>query len=115
MSIKLIAYNCTSHPQPQAVRDMHRQVQTIQSQQQRMDDQQDQMDRRLQQLAESGTASGARALPDVDKNKDRRRLKERLKKAAHAKSEGQHVVSWMEYIFGIRQGDERMGMQGSRC
>jgi hypothetical protein len=93
---------------------MHRQVQNIQSQQQRMDNQQDQMDRRLQKLAESSTAADARAV-DVDKNKDRRRLKERLKKAAHAKSEGQHVVSWMEYIFGIRPGDERMGMQGSRC
>ena len=48
---------------------------------------------------------------------DRKRLKERLKAAVELKdptSVADRSESWMEYIFGIRQADGRIGKERSR-
>jgi hypothetical protein len=45
--------------------------------------------------------------------RDRKRFKERLKKEAF-KAMHMEAPSWLEYLFGICQGDKRMGKDGSR-
>ncbi len=89
---------------------MQRQLLEIQTKQQLMDEKQSQMDHRLQKMSESDSTRAERS----DKGRDRRRLKERLKKASHNCFERAHHIGWMEYIFGICSGDQRMGTESSR-
>jgi hypothetical protein len=51
-----------------------------------------------------------------DNGRDRKRLKERLKKASLKGSELslRRGASWLELIFGITHGDRRVGKWGSR-
>jgi hypothetical protein len=62
---------------------------------------------------EQKNESAAMAEIEATEARDRKRFKERLKKEAFntmAKKE----KSWIEYIFGICPGDQRMGKEGSR-
>jgi hypothetical protein len=74
---------------------------------------QEQMDVNLKQLMSSFS------LPTEHhdtKGRDRKRLKERLKKAS-LKATKQKLLrgaSWLELIFGITRGDRRVGKGGSR-
>ena len=92
--------------------EMANQLHTIQSRQQQMDTKQDLMDHRLQQLLQD-SAARTEASPDI--GRDRRRLKERLKRAARNTPSSTKRTSWLEAIFGICPGDQRMGTEGSRC
>jgi hypothetical protein len=96
---------------PQLLIDMQRQLLDIQAKQQVMEEKQTQMDGRLEKLSESGASTST---DSSDKGRDRRRLKERLKKASQRGFERKHHVGWAEYIFGICSGDQRMGTEGSR-
>jgi hypothetical protein len=51
---------------------------------------------------------------EADAGKDRKRLKERLKKAAMKGSEVFQKADLLESVFGICPGDQRMGKEGSR-
>ncbi len=93
--------------------DIQRQLLDIQTKQIRMDDKQTQMDRQLQKLVESGVTA-ATSVERPEKGRDRRRLKERLKRASNKGFYGTHRPGWIEHIFGICPGDQRMGTEGSR-
>jgi hypothetical protein len=104
---------------PQLLLDIQLQLREIQTKQQLIDDRQSQIHcspspqkqvENLQKQVESDLAG----MEQQDQGRDRRRLKERLKKASHRTFERTHHIDWIEYIFGICSGDQRMGTQGSR-
>ncbi len=82
----------------------------IQTKQQLMEEKQTNLDRSLQRVIDSV----AERAEGPDKGRDRRRLKERLKKASQKGFHGTHRIGWIEHIFGICPGDQRMGTEGSR-
>ncbi len=51
---------------------------------------------------------------ELDTSKDRKRLKERLQKAVMKGTKTHQTVGFLEYVFGINAGDQRMGKEGSR-
>ena len=89
------------------------QLQDIQNKQQHLDEKHDQIDLRLRHL-HNGSTSASFTERTHDKGKDRKRLKERLKKAALTSSRSMRSVGMAEYVFGICPGDQRMGNTGSR-
>ena len=52
--------------------------------------------------------------PGMDAGRDRKRLKERLKKAMMSGASSSKRAGWLEGALGICAGDRRMGKQGSR-
>ncbi len=78
-----------------------------------MQNKQDQMDINLKLLLNTNVPQSD---TNEDKARDRKRLKERLKKATLNGSK--HIIqggtSWLEYIFGITHGDRRAGKGRSR-
>jgi len=50
---------------------------------------------------------------EAAETKDRKRFKERLKKAALRSSKLKKPYSWLEYLFGICPADQRMGKPGN--
>jgi hypothetical protein len=74
--------------------------------------QQQLMDQKLNQLMGNSVTNSEQK--ELDAGKDRKRLKERLKRAAMKGSKGFQNVGWLEHVFGICPGDNRMGKVGSR-
>jgi hypothetical protein len=71
------------------------------------------MDQNLNQFLIDSAPKAEHREPDT--GRDRKRLKERLKKAAMKESRALQKVGFLEYVFGICAGDQRMGKEGSRC
>jgi hypothetical protein len=70
------------------------------------------MDQKLNQLI--GNSVPSIKQKDLDEGRDRKRLKERLQKAAIKESKVFPKSGLLEYVFGICAGDQRMGKEGSR-
>jgi hypothetical protein len=68
----------------------------------------------------AATVGAAPAVKSGDNDDDRKRLKERLKEALNMEQRkalnrpGAEKKPWLEYIFGIRKADGRIGKDGSR-
>jgi hypothetical protein len=71
------------------------------------------MDQYLKHLPFNSAPKAEHREPDT--GRDRKRLKERLKRAAMKDSIALQRVGFLEYVFGICAGDQRMGKEGSRC
>ena len=71
---------------------------------------------RLVSLSESKQECESSQIAEIEDSeiKDRKRFKERLKKEALRSAALKKPSSWLEYLFGICAGDQRMGKQGSR-
>jgi hypothetical protein len=84
----------------------------------KVDARSDGVERRLDKIAH---AVGIRnAVSAGDDDEDRKRLKMRLKEAlaiqnAHDRVSASWVEGYLEYFFGIRPPNGRIGKQGSRC
>ncbi len=74
---------------------------------------QDQMDVNLKQLM---SVILPKSEKQNDTSRDRKRLKERLKKASLKESKQRLLrgAGWLEFIFGIASGDRRVGKRRSR-
>ena len=74
---------------------------------------QDQMDVNLKQLM---SVILPKSEKQNDNSRDRKRLKERLKKASLKESKQRLLrgAGWLELIFGIVSGDRRVGKRRSR-
>ena len=70
------------------------------------------MDQKLNQLV--GNSVNGIEQKDLDEGRDRKRLKERLKKAAMKGSKATQKAGVLESVCGICPGDQRMGKEGSR-
>ena len=99
--------------------EMSSQLLNIQTRLQTIEDKQNLMDSGVQQRPDNKAGPRTEPAPNAasDTMRDRRRLKERLKRAARntpsvAKRAG---PGWIEIIFGICSGDLRTGTEGSRC
>jgi len=101
---------------------MQNQLADVQSKQGRMEQHllgiQDQLSdvQRKQAVANQGPGheQDSGSAPSADAGRDRKRLKERLKKAVLSGATASQTVGWLEYAFGICAGDRRMGKNGSR-
>ncbi len=97
--------------------EMSSQLLDIQSRLQKIEDKQNLMDSGVQQSPDSKAGPRTEPAPNAasDTIKDRRRLKERLKRAARNTPSVEKRTSWIEIVFGICSGDLRTGTEGSRC
>ena len=97
--------------------EMSSQLLNIQTRLQTIEDKQNLMDSGVQQRPDN--KAGPRTVPAPnaasDTTRDRRRLKERLKRAARNTPSVEKRAGWIEIIFGICSGDLRTGTEGSRC
>ncbi len=100
--------------------DMSTQLLNIQARLQQIEDKQDKMldpgAPTPQQRPASSASTRSEPAPNAasDTTRDRRRLKERLKRAARNTPSLTKHVGWVESIFGICPGDHRMGTEGSK-